>query len=183
MVGDEKKLSEEFAEFMSSEGVAPPERVVDRVTEYVRRDLNPSSKDVFAKVLGIHALVSVVSLSLCSQFGLQTLALFDLMSVFMKFMGHTYCMALCGAVFMGASGFTFSLLLRPEEIRVVRQHRWLQVTALSSLSLGVFLLLDAEVLILPGALWMLGTLLGGIAYLELGWRVRSWFRQRLVYGI
>ena len=101
----------------------------------------------------------------------------------MDVVGHTYCMAFCGLLYLGISALSLSLLLKPEEIKVIRRHKILQLTLLSGVSLGVFLCLGAEVLLIPGTLWVAGSLIGGISTLELGWLLRSKFRRQLVFGI
>ena len=179
---NDKKLTEEFYEFMSAPEVTPPAAVRNSVLSRVRSDLNPSNQQVFLKMLAVHSVVSLFSLSICSQFGIQFLRIYDAMGAMMSLVGHTYCMAFCGLLYLGISALALSLLLRPEEIKVVRRHRIMQLTLLSGLSLGVFLCIGAQVLLLPGALWIVGSLIGGITTLELGWMLRSKFRRQLIFG-
>ena len=177
-----KKLSEEFAEFLSASELPAPLVLREAVLSEVHRDLNPSHKTVFLKMLGIHSAVSLLSLSICSQFGIKVLPLYDAMDAMMSVVGHTYCMAFCGLLYLGISALAFSLVLRPEEVKVIRRHKVLQLTLLSGLSLGVFLCLGAEVLLIPGILWLIGSLIGGIATLEVGWLLRAKLRRQLVFG-
>lgn len=183
MTMKDKKITEEFNEFLSAPEVAPPIAACDAVLSQVNRELNPSNQSVFLKMLGVHTVVSLFSLSICSQFGVQFLKLYDAMDSMMEVVGHTYCMAFCGLLYLGISALAFSLLLRPEEIRVIRRHKILQLTLLSGVSLGVFLCLGAKILLIPGTLWIAGSLIGGIATLELGWMLRSKFRRQLIFGI
>jgi len=183
MTMHDKKIAEEFGEFLSSSEVRPPTQVSEKILLHVRQELNPSQQIVFFKMLGVHAVVSLFSLSVCSQFGFQSFQLFDAMNLFMSAVGHTYCMALCGALYLGLSGLVFSLVLKPEEIKIIRKHRVLQMFLLSGVSMGVFLCTGAGVLFLPSLLWITGSLLGGIMTLELGWLVRSKIRQKIVFGL
>lgn len=183
MTKEDKKLNSDFADFLSVSEIQPPSHLSEKIISHVHRELNPPRTQVFLKVLGIHSVVSLFSLSICSQFGIQTLALFDVMNVFMEIMGHAYCMVLCGFLYLSVSALAFSFLLKPEEIRSIRKDFYAQLIILAGLSLGVFVCLGAEVLIFPTLLWTVGSLVGGFGALELGWRVRSKFRQRLIYGI
>lgn len=167
------KLAKEFGEFMSVAEVAPPIALREAVLTHVSEALNPSSHQVFFKMLGVHTVVSLFSLSICSQFGIRFLQIYDAMDVMMSVVGHTYCMAFCGLLYFSMSALALSLLLKPEEIKVVRRHKELQMTVLVGVSLGVFLCLGAEVLFIPGALWLAGSLAGGIASFEFGWMMRS----------
>lgn len=183
MTMKDKKLDEEFNQFLSAPEITPPNAAREAVLTHVNRELNPSNQNVFLKMLGVHTVVSLFSLSICSQFGIQSLKLYDAMGSMMEAVGHTYCMAFCGLLYLGISALALSLLLKPEEIKVIRRHKVLQFTLLTGVSLGVFLCLGAEVLLFPGAIWIAGSLIGGIATLELGWWLRSKFRQQLIFGI
>ncbi len=178
-----KNLNDDFQDFLSAPEMEPPAHVREKILAMVQADLNPSRKKIFMKIAGLHALVSVFSLSLCSQFGFQTFKLFDAMETFMKVMGHTYCQLLCGGFYFAMSTLVFSFTLTPEEIRAIRKDRYAQLFVLAGVSIGVFLCLNSEVLVLPGLLWMTGSVVGGLSAFELGWKLRSKFRQALVYGI
>lgn len=179
----DKKITEEFNEFLSAPEVAPPTSTSDAILSHVNHELNPSNQNVFLKMLGIHTVVSLFSLSICSQFGIQSLKIYDAMDSMMSVVGHTYCMAFCGLLYLSISALMLSFLLKPEEIKVIRRHKVLQLTLLAGVSLGVFLCLGAEILIIPGILWVVGSLVGGITSLELGWMLRAKFRKQLIFGI
>ncbi len=89
------------------------------------------------------------------------------MRFFLPF-GTYGCVALCGAFFVGATLFASGIILRPEELRVLRGHRLLQISALTLVSLGALIMLEAEVLLAFAFAWIIGSILGGIAMLELG---------------
>lgn len=174
-----RDFNRELNQFLSAPEVAPPISLQETVLVRMSGLLNPSFQSVFLKILGVHAIVSVFSLSICSQFGIQSFKIYDAMDSMMEVVGHTYCMAFCGVLYLSVSALSLSFLLKPEEIKVIRRHPFLQFTCLIGVSLGVFLCLGAEVLLLPGALWIGGSLLGGITSLELGWLVRSKLRRQL----
>lgn len=183
MTWEDNKMNREFADFLSAPAVSPPPQLSEKILARVKRDLNPPRSQVFLKVFGIHSVVSLFSLSICAQFGIQSFALYDAMNVFMRFMGHAYCMALCGFLYLALSALALSFFLTPEEIRSIRKDFYVQLLVLAGVSLGVFVCLGAEILVVPMLLWIAGSLVGGFGALELGWRIRSKFRQRLIYGI
>lgn len=80
--------------------------------------LDPSPTSVFAKLLGIHAVVGLFSLSFCHQFELNPFrTTYSLDNWLMAVGGHSVCMIVCGVLFLGlsvsASGYFLSLE-RPE---------------------------------------------------------------------
>ncbi len=178
-----EKLGQEFSEFLSAPEMNPPIVLREAVIDRIRADLNPANSAVFLKMLGVHTFVSLFTLSICSQFGIQSLRLYDAMDSMMSVVGSTYCMALCGMLYLGLSALMLSFVLRPEEIKVIRRHRFLQLALLTGVSLGVFLCLGAQVLLLPGTLWVAGSLVGGLSTFELGWMLRSKLRSQLVFGV
>ncbi len=179
----DRKIAEEFDEFLSSSEVSPSTEISKKILMQIHQELNPAPQKVFLKMLGLHAVVSIFSLSVCSQFGFQSFQIFDAMNVFMSAVGHTYCMALCGALYLGLSAFMFSLVMKPEEIKVIRRHRLLQLSLISGLSMGVFLCAGSGMLFLPSLLWLAGSVVGGTLSLELGWLLRSKVRQKLIFGL
>ena len=180
---EDKRLSKEFEEFLQAKEMSPTVASYETIFSVVHRDLNPTSRSVFLKMLAIHSVVSFFTLSFCSQFGIRTLPIFDLMFSMMSLAGERYCMAFCGIFYVGVSAVTLSFLLTPEEVQVIRKTKLLQLTLLSGISLGVFLGFGATVVLWPGIIWFLGSILGGSLGIELGWFLRSKLRKNLIFGI
>ena len=158
----EREWLEDFQDFVDSEGASVPENLSKSVFARVRRDLNPSPWLVFAKLLGIHAVVGTLSLALCNQFGMSPFhSGLSLSGYFMKF-GHSACMVLCGVLFVGLSILLCRPILRNEELFVLRKNAPLQIFGLSTISLALFLALGAEILLVVGLLWIAGAMLGGL---------------------
>jgi hypothetical protein len=166
-------MKADFQDFQTVSPMAPPRDLSDRVQLLIRHELNPSPWKVFAKLSGIHFVIGTVTLALCPQFGFRLVG--DGMGLMTYFMGLGVhgCMAACGALFVGSSLAAAGLLLKPEEVRVLRQQQVLQLAALSLLSLGAFLMVDAEILVGFAFAWALGSLLGGALMLELSWGLRK----------
>jgi hypothetical protein len=172
----------EFQEFVSGAEVQPPKNLGTEILSRIHESLNPRAWVVFTKVALIHLFVGTATLLFCPQFGVNLLGSMGLMAVFMRF-GEVACMLGCGAVFLGASALTSSFILRPEEVRTIRRTELLQFSILGLLSISVFICTGAAAIGSLAAAWFLGSVLGGLATLELGWMIRTQFRRRLVYGL
>ena len=165
-------MKNEFLEFLSSESISPPKEFSQNIMKKVSRDLNPSSISVFFKIGIIHLIVGSITLIFCPQFGLGFLSGMGIMHFFMS-LGSMGCSILCRSLFLGFSALTISLILRPEEIRVLRRNEFFQISLLGLLSLLIFIIFGE--VIVPGLTmaWLLGGILMGIFSLETGWFLRK----------
>lgn len=176
---DSSLWQKEFAEFASAETQEVPSSLSSAVIEQVRQDLRPSAFAVFTKLVLLQALVGAATLLICPQFGVSFTSSMGLMHYLMQF-GPSVCMLGCGAFFTGASLLVASALLRPEEIRAVKEKELLQLALLSTLSLGALLFAGGEMVLSLALIWALGSILGGALTLEAGWTVR---RLRAARGL
>lgn len=158
----EKEWMEDFKEFAACEDMAVPEELSNRILLRIKKDLSPPGWLVFAKTLGIQAIVGTLSLGVCNQFGMNPFNTeTSLMNYFMKY-GHTVCMTLCGFLFIGL-GVAFALMfLNRDEIRVFKKNSFIQVFSLSVFSLVGFLTFGADIVLSFALMWLLGGLLGGL---------------------
>jgi len=178
-----KEWANEFDEFVSADPVNPPVQLSNQILSNVQSDLNPSVWSVFSKITFIHFVTGMVSLLFCPQFGVSPFhEHHGLMEIFMN-LGKHGCMLGCGAVFLGTGGLATSLILRPEEVRTVMKTKFLQFSLLSALSIGAFICAGADVVLNLAVAWFIGSVLGGLLTLELGWKIRARFRSKVVYGI
>ncbi|MEK7071070.1 MAG: hypothetical protein AAB966_04645 [Patescibacteria group bacterium] len=163
----EKEWLEDFKNFVETEEVIVPHEVSQRILTRIHDDLNPSSWVVFLKLLGIHSVVGTLSLAVCDQFGLNPFNTdFSLSQYFMKF-GHSFCMVLCGFLFLGLTGVFSKSILQQEEFLVLKKNVIIQVFFLSLLSLVSFVAFGGEVIIGAFILWFLGALFGGFAAIQI----------------
>ena len=89
------------------------------------------------------------------------------MSVFMVF-GPVACAFFCGALFLSVSIIISVLFLSTEEIKKAYQMRFLNISLLTTFSIGILMLLSTANHSLGYlAIWLLGALFGGIASLEI----------------
>lgn len=167
-----KRIKQEYQEFATIERSAVPLALSENILSQVWADLNPSVISVFMKMTMIHFLVGLATLALCPQFGISLTSSMGLMHYLMRF-GESVCMLGCGAFFTGSSLLVASLALRPEEVRVLSRTRVLQIVSLATLSLGALIGVGAEVVVSFGLVWVLGAVLGGTGFLQLGWTIRK----------
>ena len=176
---NKKSWVEDFQEFINSDSNSAhvPENLSHKVLDTISAKLNPSALDVFIKVALLHAIASTLTLLFCPQFGLSLTSGMGLMQIFMRY-GHSACMLACGVLFMSFGLLLASLILRPEEVRVLRANNLYFLLSLSGLSLGMFLCLGGQIFQTMTLVWLLGTLLGGGITLDLGWRLRRFSLSR-----
>lgn len=66
-----------------------------------------------------------------------------------------------------------SFFLTREEVLKIKENWILQISSISLLSLGAFIMLDAEILLSFGLAWMIGAIIGGVSMLETGLILRK----------
>ena len=69
-------------------------------------------------------------------------------------------------------------VLRPEELRVLRRHRFLHLTALSGLALGALYFLGAQIFFSSMVAWLIGAITFGFVCLETGVKIRRAYWSR-----
>lgn len=177
---NEKKWRAEFNEFMAGESIEFPRQAKESVMDQVKRDLNPSMLRIFVKLGAIQAVIGTIVLLFCPQFGVSLTDEHRLMHVFMRF-GVQGCMFACGALFVGISLLVSAYILNLDELRILRKHQPLQISALSLASMFVFFLLGADIFEILAIAWLAGAIIGGIALLELG-RATRIYGKRVIYA-
>jgi hypothetical protein len=170
------QTSKDYLEFLNSEGFAPSLALTEKLKNNIFQDLHPNFWLVLSKLALIHLVSAVVTLSLCPQFGFGLFGVEMGLMHFFNLFGDYVCFALCGAFFIGMTLLIASFLLRPEETRQIRKYWPLQISALILLSLGFFIMVEAEIIFGFASLWIFGSLFGGFAFMELGWWMRLHWR-------
>ncbi len=171
-----QEISKDYQEFLLSGEIEPPKKLTNQIFAQVHQDLHPGWISVLSKLAFIHAVVGTLTLLFCPYSELYSIESFNLMKLLMGF-GEQVCMIGCGAVYFGGSALVASFALRPEEVQSIRKTWVLQLPAIALLSTGIFIALG--LLYLQGLFlfWVLGSILGGLITLELGWAIRIWLRS------
>jgi hypothetical protein len=175
--------NKEYQYFLESPRQAPRADFTSFIKRTLHEDLNPRAWKVFSKLFVIHFISGTITLFFCPQLGVgfhrENSFLFNL---FLGF-GEYGCMVACGALFLGSTGLIAALLLRSQEIRVIRKTRALQLALLAFLSLGFFLSFQEAERALPISLmvaWIVGACLGGFFTFQLGWLLRGRIKHHLL---
>jgi cyanate permease len=100
-----------------------PREILPVLMATVENDLRIRPAMLGLKLLLFHAFASVVTLSLCQQFGMKIPVAggFDLMHVFMR-SGAWMCQLFCGAFYLGTSFALMSFLLPRHELSCLKQR-------------------------------------------------------------
>ena len=161
----------DFIEFLSAEKAVPPVHVAEQISCQVSFLLNPSPWSVFSKLSIVVFAVSIVNLAICPQFGLRYFHNEGLSQFFMG-AGPLVCHAICGSFFIGSAVLVAAAVMRPEDLRVLRKTRFLQISALSAFALSGFIALGAEVFLPIALTWLLGGIVVGILTVEIAYWIR-----------
>ena len=163
----EKEWLEDFKDFVETKETSIPQALSQKILSYVQHDLNPNAWVVFLKLLGIHSVVGTFSLAICEQFGMSPFNFgFSLSQYFMRF-GYSFCMMLCGFLFLGLTGVFSYLILKREEFLILKKNALIQVFFLSVLSLVSFFAFGVELVLTATLLWFLGAIIGGALSVQL----------------
>ncbi len=174
-IGATKDWEKDFREFVEALEVTPPNKLSGALVALVAADLNPSSLIVFVKLLVITLLSGAISLVVCPQFGFGSNM--ALMRFFMQLGPHA-CSLACGAVFVSLGALLSVIVLRPEELRVIRRTKYLQLVVTAALSLSVFICAGASVVLTVAVFWLFGAIAGGLMTFEALYRLRIEQRYR-----
>lgn len=173
-----KKINNEllsnYADFLSVEEINPPNHLNEKVLSQVEAILFPSPFLVLGRLGLIVFFVGLLNLVLCPQFGVGFARESGLFEFFMTF-GHHACKVFCGAFFLGSGLFISTIFLKIEDLKVIRQYRFLQISALSSIALVIFIAAGGSVYFNAATYWFAGALLGGITCFEAGFKLRYQF--------
>jgi len=170
----EEQSVSDYAKFLTAQEISPPSHLTAKVFKDAEAIFSPSPFLVLGRLGLIVFIVGLLNLVLCPQFGVGFARESGLFEFFMMF-GHHACKAFCGAFFLGTGLFLSTIILKIEDLKVLRQHRFLQVSALSSIALVLFVAAGGSVYFTAAVYWFIGALLGGVICLEAGFKLRQQF--------
>lgn len=165
------KWESDFTEFLMNEPVEVPRELTEKILLQIKTELNPSFMKVFGKISSTHFVIGFFTLLFCPQFDISITSQLGLVPFLMQF-GHEVCTFGCGVIFVGMSVLFSSFYLKPEELKMLKKHQILQLLVLSSLTLGFFIAIGAEIVLSLGLIWLTGAFVGGILSLNLGLSLR-----------
>lgn len=165
---------EDYQAFIDSDRTAIPPKVTETVFFKINDLLNPSAWLVFFKILGVHLVTGLLSLSFCHQFDLNPFKTqSSLTDWFTSVGGHHFCMLACGVLFVGLGILAAGLVLTVEEVKALKRTEFLQNFSLGIISLGLFAAFGAELILSIGIIWLLGGLIGGFIATLTVWKMKT----------
>jgi hypothetical protein len=159
------ELQKEWQEFTNSTSQVPNE-LKQSVHQKIAEKLNPAKHILFSKLALIQAFIGTLTLLFCPQFRFSLTANDQLYHYFHYTFGHYGCMIACGALFLGSGMIFAGFILNEDEIRNIKKSRTLFISAISGVSLTIFMLIGAEVYLDIALYWIVGTLIGGLLSFE-----------------
>ncbi|MGZ3724824.1 MAG: hypothetical protein ACXWQQ_03460 [Pseudobdellovibrio sp.] len=164
----------DYRDFLNAENFSVPADLSENVLAKVQRLVSPSAWAVFFKLLAVHLVTGVASLSICHQFGMNPFnTQYSLADWFMRVGGHHFCMFCCGLLFVSVSLLTAGYLFTFEEVKALKRTELLQNLSLGLISLGLFTAFGVEFVLSIAGLWLLGALIGGFAATTLVGKLKS----------
>ena len=173
------RFKKDFDDFITSDASELPKRLDQSTRALILNELNPSWSRISIKILFIHTLISIITLSVCQQFGVRLF--FDgagLMNAFMNF-GYVGCMAACGAFYIGSTYLLLPILLNIDEARKLKSQLWWQPGALAAISLAFLSSVGEALPLIAAAAWLISAWLTGLLgfifgrFLHLNFPLRS----------
>ena len=165
--------NKDYLDFMNSEGVNSPDKLNNKILDYVKNDLNPSHKIVFGKLLSIQAFIGFFTLTFCPQFKLSLTNNYALFHYFHHNFGESICMAICGSIFVGSGALLAAYILKASEIRKIKYSRFLYYLSITSIALTTFLILGADIYLNLVIFWFIGAYFGGLLLFEMNRIIRK----------
>ena len=167
-----KHNKKDFLSFVHNQDHHPSEELNHKVLNYIKNELSPSHKSVFIKLVTIQGFIGFLTLLLCPQFNFSLTNSYELFHFFHHKFGEYICMAICGSIFVGSGAIFASYLLKPTEVKKIKDSKILYYLSISSLSLSSFLLAGADIYLHLAAFWFIGATLSGIFFFEINRHIR-----------
>lgn len=149
-----------------------PESLQQKIKAQVHKELNPSFRQIFFKLLIVQIVITPFLLIICPQFELGFFPHSFLGAIFMKW-GETYCNLACGSLFLGAGFLVCSFILSDDELRVFRKNRFITPNILALISLTFFVIFGVKFQFFMFIVWLIGAVITSIISFEIVFWIRS----------
>lgn len=172
MIDPKNMKNDDFMDFIKFEKTSSPEKLDAKILNYVKRDIDPSHKQIFFKLLCIQSFIGIITLLFCPQFDLSITNNFTLFHFFHHKFGESICMAICGAIFMGSGALFASYILSNLEMQKIRKSKLLYYLSLSLLAISIFFILGAELYLKLTLFWIIGATMSGFLAVEINHHIK-----------
>ena len=158
MLNPKGNMEKDFFNFQTNDEFSPSEKLSKEILSFVGKDLCPTHKIVFFKLLSIHAFIGAVTLLFCPQFNLSFTNNHKLFHYFHHTFGSSICMLICGSIFLGSGAIFAVSILREVELKLIRANKYFYYLTLTSIALTTFLVFGAEIYLKMSFLWVIGAI-------------------------
>lgn len=165
----------DFKDFLENESPSPSENINESMISFVRSELDPSHQQVFLKFGLIQGFVGFVTMLFCPQFNMSLTNNYKLFHYFHHNFGEVVCMLFCSTIFIGTGAIFAASILSRDEIRKIRNSRFLYFTALTGMFISLFLIFGAKIYFTMTSYWAIGAIVSGMIFFELTYRGRAKF--------
>lgn len=159
-------MNNDYNDFLQGNKESPT-KLDCEITEMVFKDMIPDHKILFLKLTLIQGFIGFLTLTFCPQFNFSLTNNYELFHYFHHTFGHSVCMIICGAIFLGSGALFAKMILSSSEIESIRKSKFLYYMGLSILALATFMILGAKIYLHLVLYWLVGAIFGGILILEL----------------
>jgi len=164
---------QDFQTFKENYSEAPSEKISNDLKDIIFKDLNPSKKIVFLKLLIIQGSIGLMTLAFCPQFSLSLTNNYELFHYFHHNFGEVVCMLICGTIFMGSGALIAAYILSLAEIRVIKQSRILFNLATTGMLISILLIFGATIYINLLVFWIIGAVVSSIILFEINSSIKQ----------
>lgn len=114
--------NKDFDIFKQTGDSKTPEKLDNQILSYVQSDLNPNGYSVLSKLVLIHAVIGIATLTFCPQFNFSLTNNYDLFHYLHYKFGMIICTAICAIIFMGSGAIFASFLLSRGELKKIHSY-------------------------------------------------------------
>ncbi len=156
----EQQSLREFGEFIQAETVKPTAETDHRVLSAIGADLCLTQWPVFAKVAVIETAAGIATLFVCPQFGLGFSGHNALLHSLHEAVEPLIFYAICGLLFISLGAVMSALVLRRNEIQVIKRSKYAYYFIYAFAACLVLTQVGTGALLLSASAWILGAVIG-----------------------
>ncbi len=171
-------INDDLQEFIACRNGLVPARAHARVLCHIKAELQPSAVLVFAKLSLVQAVMGMLTLSFCPQFGLSLGGSAELLHYIHHAYGESVCALICGAIFIAPGAAFATYLLKPAEVDKVRSAGLFHHLAIAGVALLAFSLWGADTFNQLTLLWFAAAALTGTLLFDFNLWLRAALRMR-----
>lgn len=133
-------------------------KIKSALLQKAQSTLFPSAGQVFRRLFALHLISSLLTLSICPQFGFRLVGEGHGLMHYFMFAGTYGCQVLCGAFYMLSTVLLSLFVLNTYQVRTLTRSSLVFIPALSLLSLATFNVMSPDESLLINLAWLSGAI-------------------------